>query len=185
MAAAAAGLGNLSTRKKPDDPFPIKALNQESAIVTEARVERDENGKILAIRSIGKRKRKGYNPLNDPLVDLEDDDDDDDGNADENTGSGRSAGLKDDENDVGGDEHQAQEAKRFVQLLEREAANVPPPVRKKQPKHERDWIERLVSKHGEDGFDKMARDRRMNPMQYTAADIRRRVWTWRAGGGSV
>lgn len=37
-----------------------------------------------------------------------------------------------------------------------------------------DWLRRLVSKYGDD-FQRAARDRRVNPMQQTAADIRARA----------
>jgi nucleolar protein 16 len=49
---------------------------------------------------------------------------------------------------------------------------------RKQSKREEEWIARLVQRHGED-VRAMARDRRLNPMQQTEADIGRRVRKWR------
>ena len=60
-----------------------------------------------------------------------------------------------------------------------EAANL---ARKKRPrqqsKREEEWIAALVGRHG-DSIGAMARDRRLNPMQQTEADIARRVRQWR------
>jgi nucleolar protein 16 len=37
-----------------------------------------------------------------------------------------------------------------------------------------EWLKRLVERHGDD-YQAMFRDRALNPMQQTAADIRRRI----------
>ena len=62
---------------------------------------------------------------------------------------------------------------------EEEAAQL---SRKKRPrqqsKREEEWIEGLVGKYG-DNVGAMAKDRRLNPMQQTEADIARRVGRWR------
>ncbi|PHH84752.1 hypothetical protein CDD83_1439 [Cordyceps sp. RAO-2017] len=56
-----------------------------------------------------------------------------------------------------------------------ELARSPAPRR---PRHqsaaETEWLRRLVARHGCDTA-AMARDRRLNPMQQTAADIARRI----------
>lgn len=39
---------------------------------------------------------------------------------------------------------------------------------------EREWLDKLVAKYGDDTR-AMARDRKLNPMQQTAADISRRI----------
>ena len=54
------------------DPFAIEQA--ANAVVTEVRVERDENGKIIRVLD-GKKARD--NPLNDPLNDLDSDDEED------------------------------------------------------------------------------------------------------------
>ncbi|TGZ81655.1 hypothetical protein EX30DRAFT_292446, partial [Ascodesmis nigricans] len=62
-----------------------------------------------------------------------------------------------------------------VKLLE---SLQPAPKRERtQSDREREWVEGLVAKYGRE-YKKMERDRRLNPMQQTAADIRRRVEKW-------
>lgn len=74
------------------------------------------------------------------------------------------------------------EGNEIVRLLEEQASCAAEKKERKQSDREREWIERLVGKWGED-FGKMARDMRLNPMQQTEADIRRRVNKWKASGG--
>ena len=60
--------------------------------------------------------------------------------------------------------------------------------KKKRPRvqsaREREWCERLVKRWGDD-WGGMSRDRRLNPMQQSEGDLRRRVELWRGkeGGG--
>ncbi|KAI4217765.1 MAG: hypothetical protein LQ349_009038, partial [Xanthoria aureola] len=51
---------------------------------------------------------------------------------------------------------------------------------RKQSQREEEWVERLVGKYGDD-VGRMARDRKLNPMQQSPADIARRVRMWREG----
>ncbi|RPA91110.1 hypothetical protein L873DRAFT_1838780 [Choiromyces venosus 120613-1] len=44
---------------------------------------------------------------------------------------------------------------------------------------EMDWIARLVERYGEEDFERMARDRKLNVYQQTVGDIRRRVAIWK------
>ncbi|KAK2628569.1 hypothetical protein QTJ16_001672 [Diplocarpon rosae] len=133
---------------------------------TSARVERDpETGKILRVIHDGKKA----NPLNDPLNDIEDAEMADDG---EEFG-GFDAGS-------GGEKKQA--TTDIVRRLEEQAAMVGEKRDRTQSEREREWIERLVLAHGEN-FEKMARDRRLNPMQQTPNDLRRRVGKWKANQG--
>ena len=106
------------------------------------------------------------NPLNDPLNDAEDEE--------EFSGFG-------DEAETG---KKGGEANEIVRQLEEQAKMVMPTPKRKQSEREREWVERLVGRWGEN-FGKMVRDRRLNPMQQTEADIRRRVDKWRADGGVV
>lgn len=147
------------------DPFVIDSANR--AAIGEARVERDANGKIIKVQYLGAdglpEKRKS-NPLNDPLVEIESDSDSEDNGEGDEDGWG---GLDDaDKTEV-------------VRLLEEEASR---PIDKKprhQSQQEREWVERLVARHGEDTAS-MARDRKLNPMQQTQSDIARRVSKWKA-----
>ncbi|KAI1776183.1 ribosome biogenesis protein Nop16 [Hypoxylon cercidicola] len=146
---------------KPVDPFAIgQAAN---AVVTEARVERDENGRIIRVLD-GKRAKD--NPLNDPLNDLdseEGDEEDEDMDAEEWDGIGE----EDDAENSG-----------IVPQLETEANR--PTVKKKrtQSSREIEWLQGLVDKYGDD-TKAMARDRKLNPMQQTEADITRRIKKWK------
>lgn len=55
------------------------------------------------------------------------------------------------------------------------------PVEKKPrtaSSREAEWLQLLVDRHGDDTA-AMARDRKLNPMQQTAADIARRIRKWK------
>lgn len=134
---------------------------------TEARVERDpETGKILRVIHSGSKP----NPLNDPLnSDSEDEEMGDHG--EEFSGFDTDNGNKKESNEI-------------VRKLEEQASMVAEKKERLQSDREREWIERLVAKHGED-FAKMARDMKLNPMQQTAADIKKRVGKWKSKGGVV
>ena len=130
----------------------------------ETRVERDpETGKILRVIrenddeiEVAGRKRRRANPLNDPLND-----------------------LSDNENEI-----QTQVAPRtaIVQQLERQADLEGVATKAKKPRHqskrEEEWILRLTEKYGDD-FVAMARDRKLNPMQQSVGDLRRRINKWK------
>lgn len=131
----------------------------------ETRVERDpETGNILrvvqdddTVEFAGERHRRA-NPLDDPLNDLSDDE---------------------------GDDHPRQVQRganpAIVQQLERQADQQDHSVQSRKPRHqskrEDEWITRLVEKHG-DNLAAMTRDRKLNPMQQTEGDIRRRIRKW-------
>ncbi|WQF79811.1 Putative ribosome biogenesis protein Nop16 [Colletotrichum destructivum] len=144
---------STASRRARRDPFAIAPT--EEVIFEEARVERDENGKIIKIH-YGSDRRS--NPLNDPLNALESDAE---GSSDD--GAEQEWGGIDDES-----------RPEVIRLLEKDAA-IP---RVKKPRHmsqqEREWLERLTAKHGDD-VAAMARDRKLNPMQQTQGDIARRI----------
>lgn len=130
------------------------------------KVERDpETGKILRVIHAHKRA----NPLNDPL------------NSDSEN---EEMGEEGEEFQGFGGEREPKEKNEIVRQLEAQASMEAEKTPRKQSEREREWIERLAAKHGDD-FERMARDMRLNPMQQTAADIRKRVGKWRASGGSV
>lgn len=122
----------------------------ENAIVSEARVERDADGKI--IRILGEAKP---NPLNDPLNEL---DNDSDAEPAEEWG-----GIEDDA-----------DATDVVKTLLEQSKQPDLPKKRHQSTREREWLEKLVAKYGDDTA-AMARDRKLNPMQQTAADIAKRI----------
>ncbi|KAI0550864.1 ribosome biogenesis protein Nop16 [Xylaria curta] len=138
------------------DPFAIHGA--KGPVATEARVERDESGKIIRVIG-GERKRP--NPLNDPLAELDTDSEaEEDGEDAEEWG-----GLEGEDDD---------EQNEIVRQLESEANR---PVEKKPrtaSSREAEWLQTLVDRYGDDTA-AMARDRKLNPMQQTAADIARRI----------
>jgi nucleolar protein 16 len=130
--------------------------------VEEIEVERDpETGHIL--RVTGQREEK-FNPLNDPLVELEGSD----GEVEEWNGFSMVP------------ERRANEPENpVIRQLEEAARNGARKAPRKQSEREVEWLERLVSRYGED-YGRMARDRKLNPMQQTAADIKKRITKWQA-----
>lgn len=126
----------------------------------ETKVERDpETGKILRVIhdydeiEVAGHKRRRNNPLNDPLNDLSDNED---------------APIV--------------SASKVVQQLERQADMEGQGEKAKKPRHqssrEGEWVSRLIEKHG-DNISAMVRDRKLNPMQQTEGDIRRRINKWK------
>ncbi|KAJ5634661.1 Ribosome biogenesis protein Nop16 [Penicillium herquei] len=128
----------------------------------EIQVERDpETGKILRVIreeeqiEVAGRKLRAANPLNDPLNDLE---------AKEAELQSRAPGTS------------------IVQQLERQADLEGVAGKAKKPRHqssrEGEWISRLVAKYGDD-VNAMFRDRKLNPMQQSVGDLRRRINKWK------
>ncbi|KAJ0160212.1 Nucleolar protein 16 [Colletotrichum tanaceti] len=154
--APSSSSSSSASRRARRDPFAIAPT--EEVIFEEARVERDENGKIVKIH-YGSDRRS--NPLNDPLNALESDAEGSSGDDDDD--AGQEWGGIDDES-----------RPEVIRLLEKDAA-IP---RVKKPRHmsqqEREWLERMTAKHGDD-VAAMARDRKLNPMQQTQGDIARRI----------
>jgi nucleolar protein 16 len=144
------------------DPLGIKSIDR--AVVTSARVERNADGKIIKIHmpeDSGRPPRA--NPLNDPLrqfdSDSEDEDEEEWGGVEEN---------EDDENKP-----------EVLRMLEEEAARPELKKPRHQSEQEAEWLEKLIKRHGEN-YEAMAWDRKLNPMQQTAGDLRRRVAKLRA-----
>ncbi|RYO82417.1 hypothetical protein DL762_006619 [Monosporascus cannonballus] len=158
------------------DPFAI-APGAES-VIGEARVERDASGRIVRIIEASTSKkgtpRANNNPLNDPLAALDSDYSDSEGERGERGNAAEEWGGIDDDDDGG-----EGETGKIGRRLEAEANR---PVEKKprtQSQREREWVAELVRKHGDD-VRAMARDRALNPMQQTEADIARRIRKWKA-----
>ncbi|CAA9961364.1 hypothetical protein CFE70_004739 [Pyrenophora teres f. teres 0-1] len=136
-----------------------KAKKPENIATEEIEVERDpETGAILRVTGTLEKKD---NPLNDPLVEIENEDDDMEWNGFAMVPEQRNGET---ENPV-------------IRELEEAALNGAKKAPRGQSQREQEWVERLVAKYGDD-YAKMARDRKLNPMQQTAADIRKRVTKW-------
>lgn len=100
------------------------------------------------------------NPLNDPLNDFDSDGD----------------GLGKD-----GEQDEKQSSSKIGIVAELEAAARAGSAKKRpriQSKREEEWIERLVTKWGDD-WKGMVKDRRLNPQQQSEGDLRRRILKWR------
>ena len=152
---------------KPTDPFAIAPAT--NGVVSEARVERDAAGRIVRILDSSSSSARRPNPLNDPLNALDSDSEEE--------------GANDNNDNDDGEEWAGIDATEVVRQLEAEAKR---PVEKRprtQSRRERDWLASLVEKHGPHDLRAMARDRALNPMQQTEADIGRRLRKWRAEGG--
>jgi nucleolar protein 16 len=142
--------------------------------LSEAKIERDpETGKIL--RVIDEKLPKA-NPLNDPLNELESDSEDDTGIFSlrnqhdavvKKPSSAHSTAVTD-----------------TVKQLEAEASRPVTKYKRKQPDGEREFIEDLVRKYGDD-VGKMARDTKINYMQRSEGDLKKRIKRWRENGGSI
>jgi len=110
------------------------------------------------------------NPLNDPLNDL---DSDSDGESaaeprqyeewDGFVNEGRRRNITDDA-----------QMPEVLRELEMEAAQPTEKPVRHQSDREREWLERLVDKYG-DNVVAMARDKKLNPMQQTTGDLARRL----------
>lgn len=141
----------------------------KTIIPTEARVERDpETGKIIRVVHAASKP----NPLNDLLnSDSEDEEMGDDGEEFDGFDNPPADGNGKTQNNI-------------VKQLEEMASRPQEKKVRKQSERETEWIERLVAAHGED-YKRMVRDMKLNPMQQTEADIRRRVGKWKASGGEI
>ena len=118
---------------------------------SEVKVTRDP--KTGAIVSVQREKSKRENPLGDPLNELSESED----------GEGLK-GIK----------------RGIVPELEEQAKCSKPKRPRTQSQREREWIERLVERWGDD-WGGMARDRKLNPQQQTEGDLKRRIGVWKSG----
>ncbi len=106
-----------------------------------------------AIVSVQHEKSERENPLHDPLNEFSDSDDTE---LVESSGRG------------------------IVPELEEQAKYSRPKRPRMQSQREKEWIERLVERWGDD-WGGMVRDRRLNPQQQSEGDLKRRVGVWKGG----
>lgn len=115
------------------------------------------NPKTGAIISVQHEKSERENPLGDPLnafSDLEEE------GVVEDNGRG------------------------IVPELEEQAKYGKPKRPRMQSQREREWIERLVERWGDDWIG-MVRDQKLNPQQQTEGDLKKRVAIWRGRNRNV
>ncbi|KAF2484025.1 ribosome biogenesis protein Nop16 [Neohortaea acidophila] len=140
--------------------------------VKEVEVERDpKTGRIL--RVVGAESVKA-NPLGDPLNDLDSDEEDSEGDVYDQHGAALRPSA----------EARSEARTTVVRDLEREASRPEAKYRRHQSEGERAFVEELVEKYGDD-YGKMARDMKINYMQRSEGDLKRRVKKWRESGGTV
>jgi nucleolar protein 16 len=145
----------LGSRREPEEPLLIRPSSSANHSAGEVRVERDpKTGAILRVLHDSDEE---VNPLNDPLRGLDSESED---------------VREPDMEDVAG-------ATDVVKQLRDQAALPSSRRPRQQSQREKEWISQLVEKHGED-FVRMAMDRKLNPMQQTESNIRKRVEMWRA-----
>lgn len=162
---------------------------RERLDVGEVRVERDpETGAILRVVEAGEQRRP--NPLNDPLNEVEGLDDED---AEEGEGTSwvqlarqQQEGKQHDlDLPAPGEGEDGEEGKTdVVRQLEARASRPKARYQRKQTENEVSFIEELVKKHGED-YGKMARDMKINYMQRSEGDLKKRIKIWKERGGSI
>ncbi|KAL1899913.1 Nucleolar protein 16 [Sporothrix stenoceras] len=178
---------------------PAKS-SSSSSNVREVRVERDANGKI--VRILGDAA-PAHNPLNDLLNDLEDEEEEEEEEA-----AGKTyeewGGIEEAPKTKSKKKLEKQAAAKAQAAASTSTATTPVVAALEQlasrpvgPKHirhqsqaERAWLQTLVDHYGETNpsdstLAAMAFDRRRNPFQRTANDIRRRLATFRAEGGAA
>jgi len=122
-----------------------------------------ETGAIISVQpSLSQTQRANRNPLNDPLNDL--------------------SASEDEEQDA---DDASEGIKGIIPQLEESAKWTKRKRPRVQSQREREWCGRLVERWGDD-LRGMVRDRRLNPMQQSEGDLRRRLGVWREkGGGGV
>ncbi|KAG8526791.1 uncharacterized protein KY384_008220 [Bacidia gigantensis] len=114
----------------------------------------------MKVISSKEEERRARNPLGDPLNDL----------SDENEyGDDGSDGSEDEEGERG-----FVREKGIVPQLEEASKAVKRKRPRKQSERERDWIKSLVDRWGDD-LEAMAKDSRLNPMQQSKGDLKRRM----------
>lgn len=143
------------------DPLAVTPNSGAGSAFRSVKVERDADGKIV-------RVLRKDNPLNDPLNDIESEDDEDE----EGT-------INEQEESAGADKKGADGETKVVDLLEAEASRPTEAHKRHQSQQEREWLARLVARHGDDTA-AMARDLKLNPMQQTAANIGKKLKIYKA-----
>ena len=159
------------------DPLSIANANTTVLVPRTAKIERDPNtGAILRViqdekgnKDVEKARRLGRKPLEDPLNDEE--------SGDEISGTRSQHDMHLPTRNASREE--GNKDGRIIQELEVQAATTGTKKRpRKQSKREEEWIEQLMGRYGDD-VGKMVRDRKLNPMQQSEGDIRKRIRLWK------
>ena len=156
-----------------DDRLKIHALKAKSdglKSIAEARIVRDpESGRILQVLDDGAEKE---NPLGDPLNDLDSDEESEQEGLFNQHGAAQTHMLA------------SKPKTAVVGELEQQASRPAAKYKRKQTDGEREFISELVTKYGND-YAAMARDIKINYMQRSEGDLKKRIKKWRENGGEV
>jgi nucleolar protein 16 len=135
-------------------PTPVAIIHTP---VSEVKISRDADGNATIV---GRNAKS--NPLNDLLNDVASDEE----NDPIMWGSLGHVGST-----AGPDRGVVSQLEALAESGERKAP-------RKQSTREVEWIERLVNKHGDD-YRAMSRDMKLNPMQQSEGDLKRRIKKWK------
>lgn len=179
-----AGRAGRPGRGRNEDPLSIaghRAAQQQLGL-SEAKIERDpETGAILRIIDAPKSKP---NPLNDPLNDLDSSDDEEQQQRGWARTGNQHGNIEEGEFEGFGDEDDEERKTDVVRELEAQASRPAKKYKRKQTENEVAFIEELVRKYSDD-YGKMARDMKINYMQRSEGDLKKRIKKWREAGGSI
>ena len=144
---------SIASESRRKDALSIPTLHKASEMRTsEVKVTRDP--KTGAIVSVQHEKSERENPLGDPLNEISD--------FEEEVVEGSRRGV--------------------VPELEEQAKYSKPKRPRMQSQREREWIERLVERWGDD-WGSMVRDRKLNPQQQSEGYLKKRVGVWKKRNG--
>lgn len=144
------------------DPLAVSQAASTRSAIRSVKVERDAEGKIIKVI-------RRDNPLNDPLNDLTDSEDDD----------GQDAQQQNENETTGNSKREL----KVVDLLEQQASVPTESHKRHQSAREREWLETLLVKHGDD-VAAMSRDLKLNPMQQTVGEIKKKLKVYRQESGN-
>lgn len=161
LGKATGGMEAHPSAPASQDPLAVSQAASTRSAIRSVKVERDAEGKIVKVI-------RRDNPLNDPLNEITDSEDDDD----------------DDEQNGGAQQHQdGNREVKVVDLLEQQASIPTESHKRHQSAREREWLERLLAKHGDD-VAAMSRDLKLNPMQQTVGEIKKKLKVYRQESGN-
>ena len=170
----------LGEARRKDDALAIaSSRGPEQLDMQEARIERDpETGRILRVidDDAGGKVAKA-NPLGDSLAEFDSASDEDGDDGDDDKFNQHASNTLRVRRRAGG------EKSEVVTALQEEASRPGVKHKFRQSEGERAFVGELVEKYGEEDLEGMARDVKINYMQRSVGDLRKRVKRWKAGGG--
>lgn len=160
LGKATGGMEAHPSAPASQDPLAVSQAASTRSAIRSVKVERDVEGNIVKVI-------RRDNPLNDPLNDLTDSEDDEEQDAQqiETTTDNSECELK------------------VVDLLEQQASVPTESHKRHQSAREREWLEKLLAKHGDDVV-AMSRDLKLNPMQQTVGEIKKKLKVYQKESGN-